>query len=114
MKSYKFEVNNRRWYVVLPEWTGTKAELEMVCGADTMLDIIAEGESYVTLTLSLEPFEGAVTLEKIADNASAGGADYILKEFGGIQYNLEMWLCDVTSFVFGHLPQTIYLAKHGF
>ncbi len=52
---YKDELN--RWYVDLPEWEGDQAELEMVCGADTMLDILAQGDGEVRLTLSLEPIE---------------------------------------------------------
>jgi hypothetical protein len=40
MKTFKFEKEkDNRWYIILPEWTGEKEELEMVCGADSMLDI---------------------------------------------------------------------------
>ncbi len=37
MKKFKFnkEAQNR-WYIELPEWTGSKSELEMVFGADTL------------------------------------------------------------------------------
>ena len=36
---YKEETN--RWYVDLPCWSGLKEDLEMVEGADLMLDILS-------------------------------------------------------------------------
>lgn len=111
MKRYKFEKeSNNNWYVVLPEWTGAKAELQMVAGADTMLDIMSEGEDFVYLYLSLESFEGCSELIKLRDTPEIGGADYVLHSFRGIEYHLELWLCDVTAFVFGHMPNKIYIA----
>lgn len=34
--------DDHRWFVVLPEWGGDKDELEMILGADTMLDVLAD------------------------------------------------------------------------
>lgn len=109
MKFYKDTDN--KWYVDLPEWTGEKWELEMVFGADTMLEIAAQGEDVVHLSISIEKPEadGANTLTKIRDTPDVGGALYLMKEFRGHEYNLEVWLCHVTSFVFGSLPETIYI-----
>lgn len=40
MKYLKFEKDtSNRWYLILPEWKGDKSDLEMVCGADAMLDV---------------------------------------------------------------------------
>jgi hypothetical protein len=36
------------------------------------------------------------------------GAWYILNQYLGIDFNLKMWLCDVTKFVFGNFPKKIY------
>ena len=45
MRNYKFyKEETGRWYVDLPEWEGEKAELEMVLGADTFLEILSQGE----------------------------------------------------------------------
>lgn len=99
--------SNNKWYVVLPEWEGSPEDLEMVCGADTMLDILAKGNFEVTLNISETPFENA-TLELHFDREENGGAWYNLKsEF----FNFEVWLCYVTTFVFGSLPKTIYLSR---
>lgn len=118
MRFYK-DIDNK-WYADVPTWTGEKWELEMVCGADTMLELIAQGEDEVHLGLYTEnprvikPGKPPIllqvdTLEKIRDTPIEGGALYLLKSYKGMEFNLEVWLCHVTSFVFGELPQTIYI-----
>ena len=114
MRFYKDTDN--KWYIDLPEWNGEKWELEMVMGADTMLDIAAQGESSVHLNISPEPFESdgleiiSDVLVKIKDTPDIGGALYKLSTFKGFEYNLEVWLCHVTEFVFGSMPEKIYIA----
>lgn len=120
MKFYKDTDN--KWYADVPTWKGEKWELEMVCGADTMLEIAAQGEAEVHIMLSTQDFRNDMddpqailpgvkidTLTKIKDTPDIGGALYLMKEYKGIEYNLEVWLCHVTEFVFGELPETIYL-----
>ena len=36
--AYRFNKEDGKWYIDLPDWTGTKGELQMVGGADTLLD----------------------------------------------------------------------------
>lgn len=104
MKNFKFELVENRWYVVLPEWKGSKDELEMVCGADTMLDILAQGNSIVYMTISEKEYEGyKFCLEYKEDMAEGGLYSLVSKE-----YNFEVWLCHVTKFVFGYLPKKLY------
>lgn len=112
MKRLKFyKESDNRWYVDLPEWTGSKAELEMVSGADSMLEYMAEGEGQVWLVLSEQEFENADKLEflRLATEIE-NGAFYKLDKYRGIEIGLEMWLCDVTKFVFGDFPKTIFLS----
>ena len=112
MKRLKFyKESDNRWYVDLPEWTGSKAELEMVAGADSMLEYMAEGEVQVWLVLSEQEFENADKLEflRLATEIE-NGAFYKLDKYRGIKIGLEMWLCDVTKFVFGDFPKTIFLS----
>lgn len=107
--SYLFEKeDNGCWYVVLPEYPGAKADLQMVSGADTMLDIMAQGESSVEVILGTKPFEGGVPLKFIREE-EVEGAWYLMKEWKGIEYNLELWLCDVTRYVFHQFPDIIYV-----
>lgn len=116
MRNYRFYKLEKRWYIDFPEWKGDLWELEMVEGADKMLDKIAgPGRREVFLTMSLKPFThdedgmGSYPLVKIKDTPEIGGARYLLKEWYGEELNLEMWLCHVTEFVFGSLPEIIYI-----
>ena len=97
-----------RWFVELPEWDGEKDDLEMVLGAEMLLQILAgEDGTWVYVEMSDEPFEEAKVLTY--DN--------------NIEFNEEMpgwynndawhgpstiWLCAVTIFVFGYYPDKIY------
>jgi hypothetical protein len=112
MRTFKFykEADNR-WYAELPEWEGSKAELEMVLGADTMLEYMAEGNNSVFVCISEKEFEGADKLEFIRlakefDN----GAHYKLNKYRGIDINLKVWLCDVLKFVYNSFPNALYVS----
>lgn len=101
-----------RWYIDLPEWPGSKAELEMVEGADTMLDYVGQGNNRVELLLSETPFDGASVLKLTKDlSDDIGGGMYLLASYNSNVLNQEMWLCQVTEYVFGHLPQAIYFKR---
>jgi hypothetical protein len=113
-KFYKTEVG--RWYVDLPEWEGSVDELEMVAGADLFLEILSEGEQTVNVILSTVPFEGADILEfqtlgNLESWELGEGAWYKMVSYMGIDYELKLWLCDVTKFVFGGFPNKIYFQK---
>ena len=84
----------------------------MVDGADTMLDVMAEGSASVTLILSVEPFEGAdeLVLTERCD-PYIGGGYYLMKSYKGQEINRSMWLCQVTEFVFGDLPKRIFVRQ---
>jgi hypothetical protein len=113
MRTFKFyKENTNRWYVDLPQWEGEKDELEMVSGADTFLEILSQGEQMVNVTLSTITFDGSNVLELKREDENIGGGWYQLLEYVGIPYELEMWLCEVTRFVFGELPKKIYFCKN--
>jgi hypothetical protein len=104
-----YKEEDGRWYVNLPTWTGSKAELEMVAGADKMLDVLAQEKKEVTLDISLYPIENFIKLSKIDEcDPAIGGATYSIKDENNILPS-QIWLCDVTKFVFGYLPENIYL-----
>ena len=105
MKTFTFKKeSDNRWYIILPSWTGDKSDLEMVCGADTMLDIMSQGDNTVYMTMNTVPYhEHNFTLTHRID--FDGGAWYDLKSD---MHEFEVWLCHVTKFVFGELPKTIY------
>lgn len=115
MKSYKFIKTGQGWFIDLPEFIeqgGSEGDLQMVEGADTMLDTIAKGSNNVQLIISKEPFEGAdklILTEKC--DPYVGGGYYLLKYYNGIEINQTIWLCGVVEFVFKEVPQEIYLKR---
>ncbi len=92
------------------EQGGAKGDLAMVAGADTMLDIIAQGRREVTVTLDTEPFERADEL-RLVRLAEGDGGYYFMPSFEGKEVNHEMWLCGVTEFVFGGMPERIFVRE---
>lgn len=109
--TFNKEIENR-WYVDLPEWEGSKADLEMVSGADSMLEILAQGDDSVTLYMDTEYHDGFEILHfnKLAVELG-NGAYYTMEKYQGIEFDLEMWLCDVTKFVFDEFPPKLYFTK---
>lgn len=106
-----YKENDGRWYVDLPEWTGSKADLEMVCGADTLLDRLSNQGVEVVCKVSEIPVENFELLEYIRDaDERQNGAFYKIGSIVGQDFNLQIWLCDVTRFVFGYFPKKIYLS----
>lgn len=110
---YRFyKTNENRWFIDIPGWYGSIEELEMVCGADTMLDIISEGESELFLYISKVDFANSNKLIFKGLSIDLGeGADYILENYNGIEYNLDIWLCGVTEYVFKCYPGIIFFSK---
>lgn len=107
MKIKFYKDFDSRWYADLPETICTKEEAEMVSGADTLLDIYAQGEDWVEIIIStvnndLEPFDQA---EKISENLV--GADYIIKTVLGVEYNLPFWLCEVATRLYIEFPEKL-------
>ena len=103
MKNYTFNKEQGNWYIDLPNWEGTKAELQMVAGADTLLDKLSNHGTSVNVTISTEEksLEGFQTLKRIIQTPP-----------NGCMYHLgiaPVWLCNVTKFVFeGVFPKKIH------
>ena len=110
----RFYNRDGRWFADLPDYIaqgGTEDECEMVCGADTWLDYLSEGKDQVFLEVSTtEPL--AEQLQYMAEDADGG--IYMAWEYGQEPFNHQLWLCEVTKFVFGDFPKFIYYkVKHG-
>ena len=100
---YRFNKEDGRWYIDLPHWEGPKSALEMVGGADTLLDHLSNNGDTVLLSLSTEKEcpEGYQTLKRIVQTPPNGCIYHL-----GIK---PVWLCDVTKFVFaGIFPKRIH------
>ena len=115
MKAYRFLKTGEEWHMELPEYLeqgGTIGDLQMVEGADKMLDMMAGTATIVVLSIAKELFEGAdvLILTKKCDPIKGGG-NYIMKQYEGQKINLTIWLCKVTEFVLGDIPPEIFLRK---
>ncbi len=107
---YKTEEN--RWYVDLPQYLesgiGTIENLEMVAGADILLDIIGEGEKNIDLSIKIDDPNDETYLEislTSKNNDETTGANYIIND------DFEIWLCPVMLYVFGNYPEKIWFKK---
>lgn len=111
MRKFKFYKDpDNSWYIDLPEWTGSKASLEMVSGADTMLEYLSEGSNEVYAYLSEEYFENSDKIEFIRETDEIGeGAFYKITSFRGVEINVNMWLCGVTEWLYKKYPKVIYI-----
>jgi len=109
IKTYRFYVTpEKQWFIDLPEWEGEKWELEMVSGADTLCTVLAQGEEEVQISFSETGFDGA-TVRLEYDFPHEGGAWYKLYTDHSSIPGYPVWLCHVTKFVFGDLPQEIFI-----
>lgn len=107
MRTLTFNKEKSGWYIDLPEWKGSKGDLAMVSGADTLLDRISNDEESVKLSVALTPVDNFYKLKLTTKVNKAGGGIY--KVYGAKKFPKEIWLCDVTKFVFGgHLPPEVY------
>ena len=96
--------SDTRWYAEISEWKGTKDELEMVMGADDMLNMLSDGEDTVSLAFSTEIINTNITLDFLREEFN--GAWYKFTHEIGVTY--DIWLCSVTKFVFNEYPTKIY------
>lgn len=105
MKTLKFKKESGIWYIVLRYWMGSQANLAMVQGADTLLDIMSNGKNEVTVKVGTTKSTQTpkYTLERV--NYQGGGALYNLHSE---KYNFTVWLCAVTRFVYGYMPKEFY------
>lgn len=115
---YKDELGD--WYINLPNYPGNVEDLQMVAGADLMLDIYAQGDDTITLQIiddeshiakidesTRKPFD----VLELVDISDVSGAYYKTKHLNTIDLSddLLIWLCDVTLHVFGKFPKYLYI-----
>lgn len=99
---------DNKWYVVLPEYPGNHEDLEMVLGADDLLEALSRVLHRTNITFRIwlsKPDVPAGNLMKISQDA--GGATYQVNNC--MYYKNTAWLCNVTKYVFGgYHPNSIY------
>ena len=93
-----------RWFVVLPEYDGDQEDLEMVDGADDLLDFVTTDGLYVNIKVDDEEHPGWIILS-LVDHDELGGTYKV----SGIEgFDQDIWLCNVVHVVLGEHPETIF------
>lgn len=110
--TYRFyKTIEERWFIEIPDWEGPPEELELVLGADIMLNYMAGYNDTMWIFISEYYFEKSTELKLIGKNTEIGsGADYMVGQFQGIDLKLKIWLCDVVLFIFDKFPKNIYIS----
>ena len=98
---YKSEEN--RWYVNLPDYPGPIDELEMVAGADVMLDMLSEHDNRISLEVS----EKKLKCDAYLKYKPESGEGIYEAHLDGVEYMI--WLCKVMLYVFGCYPENLYI-----
>jgi len=101
------------WYADIPEWDGNESDLQMVEGADELLEWVSVSTNECSLLMADLHMANAEILKLIytREENLGGGGDYLLESFRGNYINHKLWLCGVTEFVFKELPEKIYFKE---
>ena len=104
-----------RWYIDMP-WSGNRANLEMVAGADDLLTYFYT-EKKNKVVLHVVPSEKQLTVEnhtelRQIDKSTFGGSHYDATDFEGFRMK-KIWICPVTLCVLGCYPKYLYIQKIG-
>ena len=104
---------DERWYIDMP-WSGNRANLEMVAGADDLLSFL-DPEGLHKVTLHVVPSEKPLTVENHAelrqiDKSLTGGSHYDATDLDGFRME-RIWICPVTLCVLGRYPKYLYIQK---
>lgn len=117
MRNYRFYKEEGDWFIDLPEYLeeecGTVADLQMVAGADTLLEHLSQGKDEVFIVFANQFFDGYnLLLIKIGD---PGKEEWMTEISSGAFYEAAyhspkiIWLCDVVKYVFnGEFPNQIF------
>lgn len=103
-----------KWFVNLPEYPGPREDLQMVAGADLLLDTFSNGFSKVYLKVSNKRFWGDSLLVKNPWQSESGQIYDVKRIKVGTFMHVpdgldQIWLCDVLKYVFkGKFPKKIH------
>jgi hypothetical protein len=115
----KFGPKKDRWYIDLPEWTGPKANLELVAGAEDMFELLSKGKERISVSFCDKLEDMFTTPNAVAPHVvlrHLGGGDYSVNVttdvYNSDEFPKEIWLCSVTEFIFGAYPEYMYIRSN--
>lgn len=98
-----------KWYIDLPSYEGELPELQMVAGADDLLQEIAnksDKTNQVTIEIVENRKESDIQLDLV--ELTQSGGTYKVHSTENQFETKQLWLCNVTKFVFGDHPKEIF------
>lgn len=99
-----------RWYADIRHWPGLfHSNLEMVAGADDLLNALDNGKGYVKMEVALDPDDKRYWFKMVKVSQTDMGATY--KVLYCDRYNGKAWLCNVGKFVMGEHPCCIFVRR---
>jgi hypothetical protein len=115
MNSYSFIKKDGNWQLHFSNYTnreGKNGDIELNDGAESILNLLSEGNNQVNLVFDKKPFQDADEIELLQTcEPFLNGGYYLLRSYQGKEINYEMWLSDLTKYVFEETPQKIYFKK---
>lgn len=102
--------SNSRWYADIKHWPKRfHANLEMVAGADDLLEALDNGNGYVKVEVSVEPSDKRDWFKMIKVSQTYLGATYTVLYCD--RYKGKAWLCNVGKFVMGKHPDCLFVRQ---
>lgn len=96
-----------RWYADIRHWPRMfHANLEMIAGADDLLEALDKGNGYVRMEVDMDPANKRDFFKMVKVSQTNLGATY--KVLYCDCYNKKAWLCNVGKFVMGKHPDAIF------
>lgn len=107
MKELTFKKLSNRWFIDIP-YEGSIEDLEMVAGADKLLDAISYNNDTIKVKVYDKLIANAISCTKIDETDF--GATYMIDAWDNMDCNYSgtIWLCNVTKIVLGEFPENIY------
>lgn len=102
-KILSFVKLSERWFVDIP-WEGDVSDLQMVAGADLLLDSLCNGNTRISIEVSTDPIKDYIHLNRVSEDEFGATYGVNIPNFSG-----EIWLCPVTLAVFPNYPKDLYM-----
>lgn len=98
------------WYADIKNWPSLfHSNLEMVAGADDLLEALDNGEGYVRVEVAMDPADKRDWFKMIKISQTDMGATY--KVLYCDRYQGKAWLCNVGKFVMGKHPDALFVKQ---
>ena len=110
---YTFEREEGMWHVHYPRYPERgwdRRDLRMAEGAHKFLNALSNGVKKLRLQISVQPQENAGKLE-LVEHCKDSSAVYLFTPATGQSSDALCWICDFALFVFGDMPDSIYVQR---